>query len=146
VSVAAPLNRQEILRSIRAATATGRKNILIVDDEVSFREVVKLVLTGEGYSVAEAGDGREALEKLSASKPDLLLLDLNIPEISGWEIIRRISLDPNLKDVEVLVVSGAVLDEQETSTLHARTSGFINKADFRVDTVLERVANLLEVQ
>lgn len=145
VSVAAPMNRQEVLRSIRATTVTGKKNVLIVDDDESFREVLKCTLGEEGYRVSEAVDGKDALAKLTEVKPDLLVLDLHIPEIDGWEVIRHITQDAGLKDMEVLVISGDRLDDKEAAAINAHASGFICKADFKVGTVLDKVADLLEV-
>jgi CheY-like chemotaxis protein/nitrogen-specific signal transduction histidine kinase len=145
LSVAAPMNRQEVLRSIRATTRTGKKNVLIVDDDESFREVLKCVLAEEGYQISEAADGKDALARLAEVKPDLLVLDLHIPEIDGWEVIRHITQDAGLKDMEVLVISGDMLDDKETAVINARAAGFICKADFKVNTVLDKVADLLEV-
>jgi CheY-like chemotaxis protein len=145
LSVAAPLNRAEVLRSIRASTSAGKKNVLIVDDDESFREVLKCVLGEEGYQISEAVDGKDTIDKLNEIKPDLLLLDLHIPGVDGWEVIRYITQHDELKNVEVLVISGDRLDDRETATINAHASGFICKADFKVNTILDKVADLLEV-
>jgi two-component system alkaline phosphatase synthesis response regulator PhoP len=68
----------------------GDKTILVVDDEPHIIELVKLYLTGENYAVEEATTGTEALSKFAATKPDLIVLDLMLPEIDGWEVCRRI--------------------------------------------------------
>jgi CheY-like chemotaxis protein/nitrogen-specific signal transduction histidine kinase len=146
LTVASPLDRREVLRSIRAAASASKKNVLIVDDDETFREIMKCALTDEGYHVSEAADGKQAIERLTACKPDLLLLDLNIPEIDGWGVTRYITQTPELKDVEVLVISGDTPNRDEAAALDANASGFISKADFKVNTVLEKVAGLLEVK
>ncbi len=145
LAVAAPLDRREVLRSIRAATSTSKKNVLIVDDDETFREILRGAFAEEGYQVTEAVDGKQAIEKLTTAKPDLVVLDLNIPEIDGWGVTRHIMEHPELKDVEVLVISGDPLTPAETAALTASGSGFIYKADFKVNAVLETVAGLLEV-
>jgi CheY-like chemotaxis protein/nitrogen-specific signal transduction histidine kinase len=145
LSVAAPMNRAEVLRSIRATTSTGKKNVLIVDDDESFREILKCVLGEEGYQISEAVDGKDAIDKLNSIKPDLLLLDLHIPGVDGWEVIRYITQHAELKNVEVLVISGDMLDDNEAAAINAHASGFICKADFKVNAVLDKVADLLEV-
>jgi CheY-like chemotaxis protein len=145
LAVAAPLDRREVLRSIRAATSTSKKNVLIVDDDDTFREILTGAFAEEGYQVSEAVDGKQAIEKLTTNKPDLVVLDLNIPEIDGWGVTRHIMEHPELKDVEVLVISGDPLTPAETAALTASGSGFIYKADFKVNAVLETVAGLLEV-
>jgi CheY-like chemotaxis protein/nitrogen-specific signal transduction histidine kinase len=146
LTVASPLDRREVLRSIRAATSTSKKNVLIVDDDEAFREIMKCALSEEGYQVFEAVNGKQAIEKLTTCKPDLLLLDLNIPEIDGWGVTRYITQNPEFKDVEVLVITGDTLSHEEAAALNAKAGGFISKADFKVDTVLEKVAGLLEVK
>jgi len=146
LTVASPLDRREVLRSIRAATSTSKKNVLIVDDDETFREILKSVLSEEGYQVSEAANGKQAIDKLTTCKPDLLLLDMNIPEIDGWGVIHYITQHPELKDVEVLVISGDILNSDEAAALGANAGGFISKSDFKVNTVLEKVAGLLEVK
>ena len=68
----------------------GDKTILVVDDEPHIVELVKLYLTGENYAVEEASTGTEALSKFASAKPALVVLDLMLPEIDGWEVCRRI--------------------------------------------------------
>ena len=145
LTVASPLDRRDVLRKIRAATSTSKKNVLIVDDDETFREVLKFALSEEGYQISEARDGKQAIEQLNAVKPDLLLLDLNIPEIDGWGVIRYITQHAELQNVEVLVISGDPLNARESVAIRNTSSGFICKADFKVNTVLEAVAGLLEV-
>jgi len=145
LTVAAPLKRHEVLRSIRAVTKTGKKNVLIVDDDESFREILKCALSDEGYQISEAETGTRAIELLTNSTTDVVLLDLHIPEMDGWDVLRFITQSPELKEVEVLVISGDMLDDKEAAMINARSSGFICKADFKVNAVLERVAHLLEV-
>jgi len=69
--------------------------ILVVEDEQSISEVVTLYLTRSGYQVIAAHDGRTALQELTKAKPDLIILDLMLPEIDGWEITRRVRAEGN---------------------------------------------------
>jgi len=146
LTVAASLNPRDVLRSVRAATSAGRKNILIVDDEESFRDVLKCALKEEGYQLAEATTGTEAIAKLEEIRPDLLLLDLNLPELDGWGVIRYITRQPKFKDMQVLVISGVMLDEQESAAIQTHQYAFINKEDFKVNRVVKTVASLLEMR
>jgi CheY-like chemotaxis protein len=145
LSVASALNPRDVLRSIRAATSTGKKNVLIVDDEESFRDVLKCALGEEGYQLSEAVTGKEAIAKLQTSTPDLLLLDLKLPDIDGWGVIRYITQQPRLKDMQVLIISGIMLSEHQSVEIQTHDYAFINKGDFKVDHILETVADLLEV-
>ncbi len=145
LAVATPLNPRDVLRSVRAATSAGKKNILIADDEESFRDVLKCALTEEGYQLAEAATGTEAIAQLEAIKPDLLLLDLNLPELDGWGVIRYITQHRQFKDMEVLVISGVTLDQQESAAIQTHHYAFINKENFKINRVVKTVAGLLEL-
>ena len=146
LTVAATLNARDVLRSVRAATSAGIKKVLVVDDEASFRDVLKCALGEEGYQISEAATGTEAIAQLEDVKPDLLLLDLNLPELDGWGVMRYIMQHPQFKDMEVLVISGVMLDERESAAIQTQQYTFINKENFKVNSVLKTVADLLEVK
>ena len=145
LTVVSALNPRDVLRSVRAATVAGKKNLLIVDDEQSFRDVLKCALSAEGYQLSEAATGKEAIAKLDANKPDLLLLDLNLPDSDGWDVMHHIAERPQLKDVQVLIISGGTLNERQSAEIQTRDYAYINKGEFKVDHVLEKIADLLEV-
>ena len=109
-------------------------------------DILKCALGEEGYQISEAGNGEEAIAKLEEIKPDLLLLDLNLPELDGWGVIRHITQHPQFKDMEVIIISGLMLDEHESATIQTHQYGFINKENFKVNNVLKQVADLLEVE
>ena len=144
-AVSSALNPRDVLRSVRAATATGSKTVLIVDDEESFRDVLKCALAEEGYRLSEATTGKEAIAKLEADKPDLLLLDLSLPETDGWGVMKYIAQHPRFQKIHVLVISGTMLSDRESTEIQSREYPFISKGDFKVNRVLETVADLLEV-
>ena len=144
LTVASALNPRDVLRSVRAATVAGKKNVLIVDDEQSFREVLQCALSPEGYRLSEAATGKEAIAKLEADKPDLLLLDLNLPDSDGWDVMHYIADRPELKDVQVLIISGVMLNQHQAAEIQTREYAYIKKGEFKVDRVLETVADLLE--
>jgi two-component system, OmpR family, alkaline phosphatase synthesis response regulator PhoP len=79
--------------------------VLVVDDEMDIREAVAEVLAEEGYEVHAAGDGAEALRKARSVHPSLVLLDLMMPGMNGWEFRAAQSRDPELRDIPVVVLS-----------------------------------------
>ena len=85
-------------------TAAGR--VLVVDDERMNRLLLRRALEVEGHAVTEAANGREALERLRADAPDVVLLDLVMPELDGYATLREIKADPNLAHVPVIIISG----------------------------------------
>jgi CheY-like chemotaxis protein/two-component sensor histidine kinase len=144
-AVATASGPRKTVRRVRGAARIGSKNVLIVEDEDSFRDVLKCVLDGEGYRLHEAATGREAIAKLESKKPDLVLLDLKLPDTDGWGVMQYMIQHPKFKDVEVLIISGLMLDERESAEVQTREYGYIYKGEFKVDHVLERVADMLEV-
>lgn len=86
--------------------------VLLVDDDQHTREGWAEFLVGSGYRVTEASDGPEALAKIASRKPDIVLVDLGIPRLDGWELTRRIKSAPAWQHIAVVAVSG--LDYPET--------------------------------
>lgn len=81
------------------------KKILLVDDEPDFIEMMTERLEANNYRVIPARDGKEALEKVRQDKPDLIVLDIMIPEIDGFEVCRRLKIDKDYKDIPVLMLT-----------------------------------------
>jgi two-component system cell cycle response regulator DivK len=83
-----------------------QKHILIVEDSEDIRKMYGLYLSQKGYRVSEAHSGEEGLEKAFGFGPDLVVLDLWLPKISGWEVLRRLKSDERTKHIPVLVITG----------------------------------------
>ncbi|MBF0569529.1 MAG: response regulator [Candidatus Omnitrophica bacterium] len=82
-----------------------KKRILVVDDELSIVKTVSNVLNLEGYEVAVASDGMKALVAMKANKPDLLILDLGMPVMSGYDLCQTLALDDDLKDIPIVILT-----------------------------------------
>ena len=80
--------------------------ILLVEDDASVRELLKVLLEVEGYDILEARDGKEGLEKAGELSPDLMILDLMMPEVDGERVIARLQSDPRTSRLPVIVLSG----------------------------------------
>lgn len=87
------------------------KKIMIVDDEESLIELVKAIMEQEGYEVIVAMNGEEALEKLKSVKPDLILLDMMMPGMSGREVCDKIRSNPKTKDLKIAFLTVAKFSE-----------------------------------
>lgn len=81
------------------------KTVLIVDDDFAITEVVREILAIEGYATLTAGDGREALAQLDGARPDLVLLDLMMPVLDGWQMLEAMRAEPARRGVPVVVMS-----------------------------------------
>ena len=101
--------------------------VLIVDDDERLREYVRVNLEAEGYEVREAGSAEEGLEALGERSPDLILLDVMMPQVDGWETLRRIQEHTGVGAIPVIMFSGKV-DERSAAEAETRgVQGFIGK-------------------
>ena len=100
---------------------TWRPHVLVVDDSEDDQMMYAYYLTRQGYHVSEAYDGIEGLEKAFRLAPDLILLDLCLPKMSGWDVIQRLKADERAKNIPVLVVTG------HTMVCPRECDGFLTK-------------------
>ena len=112
--------------------------VLVVDDEYTIRELISIVLEEEGYEVSTATNGGEAMERLSAAQPDLVLLDIMMPVLDGREVLRRMRADPVLRHVPVLVMSAGA----NPAMRDAASNGFLRKP-FDLSDLISNVSNLV---
>ena len=96
---------------------SARRRILIVEDDEDLRALFRIALTLEGFEVQEAGDGLEALRQIDASPPDLVLLDLGLPLLSGTVVQQEIATHLFTRDIPVVIVTGSAKD---LSDLHVK--------------------------
>ena len=94
--------------------------ILVVDDQEDLRGVLRDLLTGSGYTVIEAADGEAGVAKAKSDRPDLILMDIQMPVIDGYEATRRIKVDPDLNPIPIVAVSSFAMKGDEEK---ARASG-----------------------
>ena len=82
-------------------------SLLVVDDDDDVREATRALMERNGWDVVAVGSGADALAYLAHERPDLVLLDLHMDDMNGWEVITMLRSDPRLEDVEVVVVTGS---------------------------------------
>ncbi|WP_414582762.1 response regulator [Scytonema sp. PCC 10023] len=125
-------------------TDTQVDRILVVDDLPDNYILLQTVLENEGYQVEVADSGQAALEKIASHPPDLVLLDVMMPEMNGFEVTRRIRQNPDLPFIPILLVTGYT-DPLPADGFDAGADGFIRKPiDF--DYLLNRIQAILEPQ
>lgn len=103
------------------------KKILIVDDNQDSRELVVKVLKCKGYEMIEAIDGEEAIEKAMGEKPDLILLDISIPKLDGYEVTRRLKSREEFKDTPIVALTAHAMKGDRAKALEAGCEGYISK-------------------
>jgi DNA-binding response OmpR family regulator len=113
-------------------------NILIVEDEPALQKTTAAALRLSGHTVAGAETGLEALARVDEQRPDLVLLDLQMPDMDGWEFLRRLRAEPSLLDVPVVIMSAAHRIDPEGLDVQA-----IFAKPFDLDELLDAVDELL---
>ena len=130
-------------------TVTGyagpRKKVLVVDDIAENRAVLTALLTPLGFEVAEAANGREGLELAQRLRPDLILMDIVMPELDGLDATRRLRKLPACKDVPIIAVSASVSASDSAQSLAAGGNAFLPKP-IDADKLLEQMARLLQLE
>ena len=91
------------------------KKILVVEDTLDTRQMLHHYLKGEGYDVVTAADGREGLYMANAEKPDLIITDINMPEINGLELIRQLRTQPEFEDLPIIALTAYGIDERDNA-------------------------------
>jgi len=122
---------------------TERQTILVVDDQREILDLTTMVLAGAGYEVRTAQSGGEALNHVGREAVDLVLLDINMPEMDGWETLRLLRADEELERLPVVMfsVKGEVSDQVQS--LKEGASGYVTKP-FEVDELIDRIRRVLE--
>lgn len=123
----------------------SRTRILVVDDSLLDRELMKDELTGEGYQVSTAQDGEEALAKVAAEAPDLVLMDVIMPTLSGYEVCQRIKSDGRTILVPVVLITSLQATEERIRGIEAGADDFLAKP-FNRQELLTRVRSLLKLK
>lgn len=103
------------------------KKILVVEDDIDNRRIVAKVLSVEGYLIVEATDGIEALARARADRPDLILMDLALPNMDGWEATRRLKEDSETRDIPVVALTAVAMRGDEEQARAAGCDDYISK-------------------
>jgi twitching motility two-component system response regulator PilG len=116
--------------------------ILLVEDEESLLKLESILLSSKGYSVTGVMDGRSAMEEITANKYDLVLLDIMLPEIDGFEVCRRIKANPETRHIPVVMLTAKKSADDLERGMQAGAAAYITKP-FKSAKVMEVIAGLL---
>ena len=103
------------------------KKILVVEDNLDNREVIRTVLEHYGYTVVEAFDGEEGIEKARNEQPDIILMDLSLPKMDGWEATRQIKAMDALKKIPVIAITAHAMSGDEENAIKHGCDGYLAK-------------------
>jgi excisionase family DNA binding protein len=116
--------------------------VLVVDDDDQVREVVRINLEMEGYTVREAANAEEGLAQLEEDAPDLILLDVMMPQVDGWEMLRRVQERHGIGSIPVVMFSGKLDDAARTEAAERGAQGFIGKP-FDLRSLIEQTKQIV---
>jgi PAS domain S-box-containing protein len=138
-----PVNRDQ-LKALVDAQCRPESRVLVVEDDVAAREVIRRTLDDAGYKVLEAAHGREALDKVEAHTIDIILLDLMMPVMDGFEFLARLREDARHAEVPVIVVSAKDLTEEDRKRLaQGHVAAILAKEGESVESVLDQIEALI---
>ncbi len=103
------------------------QRILVVEDQEDLRGVLRTLLTGSGYAMLEAADGEIGVARAKSDRPDLILMDIQMPVLDGYEATRRIKADPDLKGIPVIAVSSFAMKGDEEKARAAGCDHYVTK-------------------
>jgi len=103
------------------------KKILVVEDNDRNRRLLKILLQARGYVVVEASSGKEALEYLEAQKPDLILMDIQLPNMDGLTLTKQIKSDEKTKDIPIVAVTAYAMKGDKERILEAGCNAYLSK-------------------
>ena len=118
------------------------KKILVIEDNLDMRELVHLYLTREGFTVITASDGREGLYLATAERPDLIISDINMPNLDGLELVAQLRAHPEFKDLPIIVFTAFGFVERDNA-IKAGADRAIDKP-MEFEALIEDVNELLE--
>jgi DNA-binding response OmpR family regulator len=125
---------------------TDGKVVVCIEDEPEMIDLVKLILSRKGFQVVGAMGGREGLEAIQTQKPDLVLLDLMMPDMDGWEVYQKMKADDQTKGIPVIVVTAKAQSIDKVLGLHiAKVDDYITKP-FGPQELMESVEQVLARQ
>ena len=122
------------------------KHILCIEDEAEMIELMRLILTRKGYQVSGAAGGQEGLDKVFSEMPDLVLLDLMMPDMGGWEVYQQMKANGKAKDIPVIIVTAKAQSIDKVLGLYiAKVDDYIAKP-FSPSELVESVERVLAKQ
>jgi len=120
------------------------KKILVIEDDKFLRELISQKLLKEGYDVSEAVDGEGGIESVKTEKPDLVLLDLILPGIDGFEVLARIKSDPEISGIPIIILSNLGQKDDIEKGLNMGAIDYLIKAHFTPAEIIEKIRTIMK--
>jgi two-component system chemotaxis sensor kinase CheA len=137
------MTKKQLIIDKQSNISIVKKNILVVDDSVTTRILERNILRAAGYNVTVATDGLDALTKLLSEKFDLVLSDIEMPEINGFELTERLRTDNRFKNIPIVLVTSLVSEADRRKGLDLGANAYITKGGFNQEELINTIRKLL---
>jgi signal transduction histidine kinase/DNA-binding response OmpR family regulator len=140
-----PIDRKQLATLLkRYGVAKEKRSVLLVEDNPEVRAILRRSLEQQGWEVSEANNGRAGLDRLAESTPSLILLDLMMPVMDGFEFVMELRRTPKWREIPIVVVTAKDLSDEERQRLEGEVVGLIQKRGTPRDALLEQIRELVE--
>jgi CheY-like chemotaxis protein len=142
-----PVNREDLVRAldrVHLLRKPGMKKptILVIDDDRAATDLVQLILENEGYAVLKAFHGRDGVEVAARERPDLIILDLIMPETSGFNVAYQLKQIPATRAIPIIVLTSMEIDDGMAEQLESYVAGLMSKSAFTKKDLLREINNI----
>lgn len=120
-----------------------KKLVFLVEDDPFLIDIYSTKLKESGFEVEIISNGEEVLPKLKEKKPNLIVLDIVLPQVDGWELLRQIKENPSLKDIKIIVLSNLGQKEEVEKGISLGASKYLIKAHYTPSQVVEEIKNTI---
>lgn len=138
-----PFERKTLIERLDKLRIAKNQKILIVDNDIELNTVMKMLLTNAGYNVSSVLSGQEALDTLAKDKPDIMLLDLMMPGVSGFDVLEAIHKNPALSAIRVIIMTAKSLTKNELEELNKHAEGILEKGTKNIREILSDIKRQL---
>jgi signal transduction histidine kinase/DNA-binding response OmpR family regulator len=136
-----PIERQQLFSVLeRTGTSTPPGRVLVVDDDEDALDLVVAMIEDSGYEIQTARNGREALDEIARALPNAIILDLMLPEMDGFEVVHRLSLNAEWREIPIILITARDLSHEERRALDSGTIRIIQKGSFTRDELLAEIS------
>ena len=139
-----PIDRERLRSLMARYRRDGAREVLVVEDDQPTRELLRRLLEGDGWSVVEAGNGQAGLDVLQSRSPGLILLDLMMPVMDGWQFARQLRGNAAWRDIPVVVITAKDLTPDERRALNGDVQGVLQKGAFTAAELCRELRHLLD--
>ncbi len=121
-----------------------KKKILVIEDDNILQDAIKIALEKDGYKVMQSFEGKDGLKKMESDKPDLVLLDLMLPEKDGYHLLHEAKENERIKDIPVVVLTAIGTETSTEECLAFGAKDYIVKSEYSLEDVVEKVKENLK--